>query len=607
VTETVKVWQRLCCSWWRALMTLDFSGRRDWQLLINQSDLPDDIKATLRQLISTIRLTRSERVSVASELVAHFKDGHEYGESWPSLLADFGDAATVANLIQRSKERNRSMLSNVWKAGGLLFGVGGLTLIVWFFLFSHRQAMPNVNYTRVLNSRALASAEADRGWPVYRPAWTRHEFVNINMDAEFQDIEGGFVSLGPDHAEWPRVTRMLDDRHDLLEALRAGARRPAFGLKLQGNIQDYDVEDRLALYPKWVEPSGNNPPTVPRTEADRIQDSMVVAILLPHVQAFRTGAYLMLADARRAIHDQDYDRAIQDIETNFGMARHAAEPSCFVAWLVAFRVSQLGYRATQELLESSDQLTPAQRDRLAQAVRHHQLAGLVAGDMETIVIQDLIQRLYTDDGQGHGKITKPGLAAMGGLLRSHDEGPDWRRIAQLIRSDRKDIMAPFEKFNADFQSDLGKTWQQQPRTMEQLVQTHFRPDSVSFLLAEALVPNLDTMRDSLQQHTSQRQAVLTAIALHQFRLDTGHYPDGDNKLQPLVPDYLTDIPKDPVTGQDLTCQIDDGNIQLYYWGDDGDDDGGQPLVDEMGRQSTDRFGMNAKELAGDWLLWPIID
>jgi hypothetical protein len=70
----------------------------------------------------------------------------------------------------------------------------------------------------------------------------------------------------------------------------------------------------------------------------------------------------------------------------------------------------------------------------------------------------------------------------------------------------------------------------------------------------------------------QRSLVVTAIALKRYRNAHDAYPE---KLELLVPEYLSALPRDPVDGQPLRYKLNmDGSFCLYSVGEDGVDNGG---------------------------------
>ena len=123
-----------------------------------KTGLPPLVKETITEVVDQKKLTSGERLSVTNELVAHFEDGYEGGESYLTLLSEFGDTQIAATLIGRAKERNRSMFSMFMKIFGLMVLFSAVSAAIFAGLFTMREASPSVDYLPVFNT---AAAEAD--------------------------------------------------------------------------------------------------------------------------------------------------------------------------------------------------------------------------------------------------------------------------------------------------------------------------------------------------------------------------------------------------------------------------------------------------------------
>jgi hypothetical protein len=95
-----------------------------------------------------------------------------------------------------------------------------------------------------------------------------------------------------------------------------------------------------------------------------------------------------------------------------------------------------------------------------------------------------------------------------------------------------------------------------------------------------------------------RQITVTAIALKRYQLKHGNYPPD---LNSLVPEFVPDVPFDPVDGQPLRYRSKaDGTFLLYSIGENGKDDNGDPSL-VKGAQSKSLYWQN--NLVLDWV-WP---
>ncbi|HEY1172337.1 MAG TPA: hypothetical protein VGH19_13300 [Verrucomicrobiae bacterium] len=96
---------------------------------------------------------------------------------------------------------------------------------------------------------------------------------------------------------------------------------------------------------------------------------------------------------------------------------------------------------------------------------------------------------------------------------------------------------------------------------------------------------------------TRRQQAIVATALERHRLKHGHYPD---TLAKLIPDFLAQIPHDPMDGRPLRYRLNpDGTFTLWSIGFDGKDDGGDFSMPDPKKQN---FPQDARDLA-----WPRLD
>ena len=93
------------------------------------------------------------------------------------------------------------------------------------------------------------------------------------------------------------------------------------------------------------------------------------------------------------------------------------------------------------------------------------------------------------------------------------------------------------------------------------------------------------------------QMVIAAVALKRYELRHGQLPQ---KLASLTLEFLAEPPRDFMNGQTLRYNVNsEGSFILYSVGDNGRDDGGDPL-----REVSDKSPQNTSPWAGrDWV-WP---
>lgn len=116
-------------------------------------------------------------------------------------------------------------------------------------------------------------------------------------------------------------------------------------------------------------------------------------------------------------------------------------------------------------------------------------------------------------------------------------------------------------------------------------------------MSSIMINQLEKALQTLFKAENTRLQTTTAIAIERHRLKHGHYP---NALADLIPDYLSQIPHDPMDGRPMRYRLNtDGSFTLWSVGFDGKDDGGDPTMPDPKKQS---FPQDARDL-----LWPRLD
>jgi hypothetical protein len=97
------------------------------------------------------------------------------------------------------------------------------------------------------------------------------------------------------------------------------------------------------------------------------------------------------------------------------------------------------------------------------------------------------------------------------------------------------------------------------------------------------IPNCLKASGTAVNAETERQMALAAIALKRCQLRHGKLPAN---LEALVPEFLTALPWDYMSGRPLCYRLkEDGSYMLYSVGLDGKDDGGDPTPTPGGAPS----------------------
>ena len=385
----VSRWHRLRHTPLRDVLRGRLSGRLDVQQVIGAAELPDALAALVRTTTQRTRLWRLEKVEVARELAAHFQDGVDAGATPEDLGKSFGDPRRAAKLIRRAKTRNRPAAAKATTlAIRTVLTCFALVIVLYAGLVIRlHSGSPTLsrNYLAELNAPALATPKEDRAWPLYREAFLMFEPFPRHIE------------LDPADDRWPELVEYAERHADAIELLHAAARKQRLG-HVRGTSSDFERDSRqtggvLAAGEIHEPPAEENP--------------CLIEVLLPELAYFRDAARVLTVDALVAAGSGQGAQSYRDLETILMMVEHLSESPFLISDLVTFAIlSRTADSIGIILRDHAELLNEEQLIHLS-----HRLAGLRGGGplrvsfaSERWGFEDLIQRLYTDDGEGSGRL-----------------------------------------------------------------------------------------------------------------------------------------------------------------------------------------------------------
>jgi hypothetical protein len=674
----------------RDLVRLRITGRLDIDRLLAESALPENAAVMVRKVVKRTRLWRLEKVDVAKELIAHFQDGLDVGTQEDELVGSFGDEKQTAKLVRRAKKRQRPYAWHVFAWARLSFAAFiGLYILSALYLLTGSPSI-NVDYVAKINNRAVSVPIDEAAWPMYREAlleldlkreqvWDtpipyysdqpaeqieqyRREveeygeaYANLPDEnkeqylsnlKEYGSVYGPYAppgigygenqyeppfratqwerlekSLLPDDPGWSQTVRFLSEHAETLTLIRQGAAKPGFGLVI-GFAEDFTDEDRAAMNLNWV------PDEETATEKSfRDPDRSMIGVLLSHLSPMRDMARLLAADTARATSEGDGETAHSNIIAILGIAEHADEHPFLISGLVRIAIQQQAYRSIQDVLTTSPELWSDEQ-------LHHLAHRLAAIDNrhedwfngERAMFYDILQRLYTDNGHGGGRITKQGIVDFqaythGGYTYESLPTPYSAAItaglpvAAVLVAPREEIRRVYDSFidRAIIESQQS-LWEfnaseSVDHALEELASSQI--DKMRYMPISVLMPAISSVSRTIQADAGANEGVLIGISLMMYQRQHGDWP---GSLDELTPRYLPRVPRDRLTGEPLRYHVTGDGPVVYSLGVDGDDDGGRPPVNHQTghvdnwQASPKRFTGEDRtdaEYDGDWMLWPV--
>jgi hypothetical protein len=587
---------------------------RGYRAVVLDAKLPWSLADLTLRVTAHTRLRRREKTDVARELVAHFRDGLGAGQSADALAAAFGNPIQAARLIRRAKKRNRSLLWHAWVNTWKTIGAVVLLCAAIYAVLAVRYwtGHPTIkrNLAAELNAPALAVPESERAWPVYRRAYLALPVMpQAIMDSD------RWPAVEPDGPDWPVYLAYVDSAQETIGLLRQAAAMPHMGFLMSDAMNDHEVLAHSNVI-RGHEPfdGGPPPPIVAPSE-----NPPALTLLLPNLGLQRELARHLAADARVALSRSEGDRFVSDINALLGLAHHAGEHPVLIAKLVGAAIAVLAVDTTgRALADRADLLSEPQL--IALAHRFGAMPVEIDVGVERLFFEDTVQRMYSDDGRGGGRLV---VGEALNLLHRGDSpasavlkgagGP----ILSALAVGRWEVVREWDRLMGITRDEAAMpmwTWTAAPGEREISRVTKSKWYNVRYFPLPALIPAIGRVTVTSNTAAMRRDGVTAAIALELWRRSHGSYPA---TLDDMTPDLLPAIPIDRFDGAPLRYHVDAaGRPVIYSVGMDRDDDGGRPTAAENPDATASQWAPIdhvARNLAdakleplynGDWVLWP---
>lgn len=617
---------------------------REWQQFAVAANLPQPLHDLTTKVIKRTRLWNREKNEIAIELVSHFQDGIESGKTAEELKDSFGDAKQAARLMRRAKKRCRPIWWQAWwyVSRGLSITLG------CYFVIACAQAIARpditIDYFKKLNAPIAALNDEERAWPLLRQAFSEIDLVHHPKwaDIYFNAASGDITSFSPKYEHWPEVVRWLESKQHAFGLMREASKRKGWGFVLHRHDENYDPRDRRVI----PELGASRPETIKDTivpDPEGIPEAY--AILLPHVNSFRLPIDYIFLDAIRAAEAGDSKTAAENVAAIYRIGKQEEELQIAVPGLIACALQKRALQAINIILCDYPKLWS--NDQL------QEMAHLLAADRVSIhdwfigeryLHEDFLQRIYTDDGNGDGRITKQGMdyfAKNIAYMKTHhsflpkflpvistgDKAPTELLKILLLPVANHQIAsrrAMREKMDSIVEVILDTNRSLQEFEKHQLIQRVSLADAndrelKEFPLAYYLTSGLKNARYNYERHNGLVDGTLIGIALELYYRKHGAWAD---TLAELSPHLIPRLPVDRVSGRPLRYKMKDGRALVYSVGMDKDDDDGArlpkscddnyfeyhfqlPFHEGQGNAQKSIAELEA-EAEGDWIIWTTI-
>jgi hypothetical protein len=316
-------------------------------------------------------------------------------------------------------------------------------------------------------------------------------------------------------------------------------------------------------------------------------------IEVPHVEKLRECAGGLLLLAKLRAHQGDLGGAMQLIADVHMMGVHRTEAGTLLEQLTGTAICKLAYDAFFAVLEQCEiDKDTLERTWLALAPRMGRINVPRFSEVERLHGLDCIQRLFTDDGKGDGRLIPGRLYTTKKdrlpLLTSPISYLEAVRIC-LTHPGRRETAKLSETYFAFAQELARQTpWElhAQGTSYEERLNELLRGN---YFLRDGLAAVGPCIRVGWRSKVTG-DATLTVLAVFLYKAQEGRLPE--SLKQVVDAGLLKSVPMDPYSGAPLIYRVTNDGFTLYSVGEDFVDNGGSPCdwADETG---------------GDQVFWPI--
>lgn len=589
--------------------------------VLGDARLPPELDERIFEIVRRTRLWSTERAEVTRDLVAHAQDALDAGREPAEIAGTLGEPEQVARLITKAMKRKRHWLWHAQKRAlqGLGIGVAAVLLFLGFLVarLYIGDPTPTRNFLAELNAAHEHLSEDEKAWPVYERAqiaiYDAEQAARPAMEARARPLRDAPTETGdpaheqpgidlrhkitPTHPDYPAMLELLERIQPQLAEVRRAAAMPAAGLLYSDRYDEEPPDPDVTAW--WA------PKPLPPSD-DPAEQGLLVGVLLPHLGVMRNHARWLAFDARVAAAQDDADRAHKSLLSILRIAQQPSEEPFIISQLVGVAIAALGVQEMNSILhQHPDVFSRAQLVELA-----HELA--TASDCtlalslngERMWMQDYLQRAFTDDGNGNGRITNEGIRITRDVeaLSEGSGFEDAAFAATMLRlATRQELLAAYDRFVSRGEAALRNPYREPDWSLDADIETvnDDRPD-----LSPAIVfmPAMGNLVKTVIHARVRLEAAEALIAAHVFRRDAGRWP---TSLDELSPRYLPIVPLDPFDLNPMKYALTDSGPVLYVLGADRDDDGGRrPAEDSEGNVTEVRPAQAVQAPDGDWVLYP---
>jgi hypothetical protein len=317
-----------------------------------------------------------------------------------------------------------------------------------------------------------------------------------------------------------------------------------------------------------------------RLERQSKKDNSMFTIVLAELGPLRELSKAVVWDAKLNASKGRFQSAFKDIIDCYRAGKHKCRASLLVMEQhVGLDIKQAAVHNAFIILDKS------QVNKVALKSFHDVFISELVNDSfvpsigtERFFLYDALQRTFIDNGKGTGR-----LAWSAGFyfipcaeMDKSRARAKWDRLNQrlyccFIGPTRNELVEQIEKILTTSDQIMTNTpWQVKNKDggyfgeLQKIKETNF--------ILQIMRVSPESIFNMYHKTRAQREALITALAVLQFKLDSGQFPNTLNEL--VSTGYLQSVPMDPYSDGPLVYKVTEDDFTLYSVGVDFKDDGG---------------------------------
>jgi hypothetical protein len=572
------------------------------------TDLPQDIRNLIAQVAKKTKLRKAERIDVQRELTSHFQEALASGKSADDVVRAYGDAHACAKNLRIAVIAKRSPID---RAFGLTFmlsarAVGAFVLLYAVVAISMSFNTPKVSFDpvkRYRESLPVAKSPDQVAWPAYRDALVKMGMGWDDPKRESAGVEAANALSLPGSENWNTATAWLTANRAQIDAFCKATERPVLGFPVGVAVSDDDV----ALFGKNSQSNSNA--AIDNSDVDKPDRSEFPSInmVLPQIASLRQAVRIIASDMMMAVEKADGERATRDAEAIIALSIHAQEGRILIGDLVGMSIRSIVVNRILMALEwKPNTFTDSQLKRLQNALRSVPRA-LERPDFtyERLMFEDIVQRLYTDDGHGDGRFAPQwkqlrlisALESVSGGNNRKEQGAttqftllaSWlsQPFAFYAIAGRKEALdhydASIKRLAGQPNDSLNDAVTASAIADEKFVES-MTAHGARFFLEGILMPALGKVEFNFQIERANRDACVISIAAELYHRANGKWPASATDLAPLC---NGNTPRDSWNGKSILMETDANGFRMWSVGRNGVDDRGNLKKSTQAKDSVD--------------------